>query len=139
MYSLSNIIAQNQRAEAAGVFAPGSVVGTTGYLPPSERPEETPAWSVDGQPVLGHREDDGGLRGHSIGDTYPWQVVGGIDDSGNATWTVSNYATGAQGFTYAGLPANPHGCTLAHDEAALRKAGVSLQGPVTIRIRNEEY
>jgi len=32
----------------------------------------------------GHRDDQPGLRGHSVGDAYPWRVVG----RGDGSWTV---------------------------------------------------
>lgn len=38
-----------------------------------------------GGATKGHRQDQGGLRGHSVGDSYPWRVVG-IGDS----WAVQD-------------------------------------------------
>lgn len=38
----------------------------------------------------GHVGSQGGLRGHSVGETYPWSVVGFGDD----TWQATNLITG---------------------------------------------
>lgn len=36
------------------------------------------------QQTLGHRADQPGLRGHSVGDTWPYRVVG----KGDGSWEV---------------------------------------------------
>lgn len=136
MYCLQSIIEQNRRAEALGIIKAGTAVGTTGFVPANERPEANPAWAVDGQPILGHRDDNGGLRGHSIGNTYPWQCAAGVDE-GCTVWTVTNYLTGETGNTYRGLPESKTGCALAHRECELRAAGRAPAVPLTTT--NEEY
>lgn len=55
----------------------------------------------------GHLAASGGLRGHSIGDTYPWSVVGiGYDgwqahnlESGAVSGPVTDYGT-AEDYAY---------------------------------------
>lgn len=131
MYCLQSIIEQNRRAEALGIIKAGTAVGTTGFVPANERPEANPAWAVDGQPVLGHRDDNGGLRGHSIGEAYPFAVVGGVRAEGDVavtTWTVTNYATGETFETYDGLPLDAKGCENAHNRATTLKR-LSLRNP----------
>lgn len=133
MYCLQSIIEQNRRAEALGIIKAGTAVGTTGFVPTNERPEANPAWAVDGQPVLGHREDNGGLRGHSVGENYPFSVIGGFRTEGDVsvtTWTVVNYATGQEFETYDGLPLDGKGCENAHNRAAVLKRQL---------LRNPEY
>lgn len=129
MYDLESIVAQNRRAEKLGIIKAGYAVGTTGFVPHNERKAEFPG-------TKGHSEDQGGLQGHYIGDTYPWQVAGGFDE-GVTTWTVTNYRTGENGHTYRGLPENPLGCAAAHHEAELRKSGAAVPTPVTTL--NPEY
>lgn len=131
MYDLQSIIAQNQRAEALGLIKPGSAVGTTGFVPHNEREVANPAWAVSGQEVKGHREDNDGLRGHSVGENYPFSVVGGFRVDGDVsvtTWTVVNYATGQEFETYYGLPFDGKGCENAHNRASVLKRQ-SLRNP----------
>ena len=125
MYDLESIIAQNKRAEALGIIKPGSAVGTTGYRDPSQRANGRDPNVADGGP-RGHSEWQGGLRGHSIGDDYPFSVVGiGLDG-----WRVQNLMTGEEFETYEG----PGACERAHDKAHELK--VLSQTTFT---RNEEY
>lgn len=134
MYDLESIIAQNQRAEALGIIKAGSAVGTTGYRPGDRHPSID-----DGGPsteTKGHSEWQGGLRGHSIGDTYPWQCAAGVDE-GVTIWTVTNYLTGEDGHTYRGLPESKDGCARAHRECELRAKGLPVHEPVTTI--NPEY
>lgn len=42
----------------------------------------------------GHRLDDPGLRGHSVGRDYPFSVVGLGRDDGGIDWAVQNLKTG---------------------------------------------
>lgn len=130
MYDLETIVRRNREAERLGIIKAGSAVGTTGFVPHNEREgvveTKREGWNVGGQPVLGHREDQGGLRGHSIGDDYPFSVVGiGLDG-----WRVQNLLTGEEFETYEG----PGACERAHDRAHELK--VLSQTAFT---RNEEY
>lgn len=86
MYDLKSIMKQNAEAEAAGILPPGSAVGTTGY--------------TVGTSTLGHRDTDGGLRGHSIGPDYPWSIQPRID-GGITKQVVYNYATGYESDLFA--------------------------------------
>lgn len=127
MYSLESIVAQNRRAVEQGVIKAGSAVGTAGFVPFNERKgyrpgDRHPSWEVGGEEVKGHSASQGGLRGHSIGEDYPWSVSAGFD-GGVTTWTVVNHLTGETGGTHRGLPENPAGCGAAHDEAHQRKLG----------------
>lgn len=61
----------------------------------------------------GHLADHGGLRGHSVGDAYPWRVVGYGDDS----WAVvsARNETLARCYDRAGHPAAvADACKRAH-------------------------
>lgn len=113
MYDLETIVRQNREAERLGIIKAGSAVGTTGFVPYNEREGDVKTkregWNVDGQPVLGHREDQGGLRGHSIGEDYPFSVVGrGLDG-----WQVQNLLTGREYEVHTG----PGACEAAHEQA----------------------
>lgn len=48
----------------------------------------------------GHRADQGGLRGHSVGDAFPWRVVG----YGDGSWAVED----CRGNTFARCRDLPH-------------------------------
>ena len=61
----------------------------------------------------GHSAISGGLRGHSIGMSYPFSVVAGIDED-ITTWTVVNYETGETFATF-------YDCGRAHDYAQALK------------------
>lgn len=127
MNSLSTIVRQNREAVRQGIIKAGSAVGTTGFVPHNERKPET-AGFFD---TKGHRDDNGGLRGHSIGENYPFSVVGGFRTEGETlvtTWTVVNSANGQTFETYDGLPLDPQGCENAHNRAAVLKRQ-SLRNP----------
>jgi len=65
----------------------------------------------------GHCATSGGLRGHSVGTSYPFSVVGGIDGE-QRLWTVVNYETGeefATFYTHPGFDA----CGYAHNYAQM--------------------
>lgn len=52
-------------------------------------PRLSPTAHACGEPTAGHSAEHGGLRGHSLGDTYPYMVVGVGD-----RWAVQNALTG---------------------------------------------
>lgn len=123
MYDLETIVARNREAERLGIIKPGSAVGTTGHRAPTDPP---PALVTKG-----HREDQPGLRGHSVGENYPFSVVCGLRDEGGVcvtTWTVVNYITGQEFETYDGLPLDGKGCENAHNRAGVLKRQ-SLRNP----------
>lgn len=60
----------------------------------------------------GHAADHGGLRGHSIGDTYPWRVIG-LGDG----WAVED-CRGNVVFQNSGFQA----CEIAHAKARILKS-----------------
>lgn len=64
----------------------------------------------------GHSAISGGLRGHSIGMSYPFSVVAGLDGDVR-TWTVVNYETNETFVTFYGSV----GCEKAHDYALALK------------------
>lgn len=45
----------------------------------------------------GHGAKTGGLQGHSVGDLYPYTVIG-VSKSGALYWSVMDTRTGAEGF-----------------------------------------
>lgn len=49
---------------------------------------------IDGGVTLGHSRQHGGLRGHSVGDTYPFTVIG---IGWPVQWASHNCLTGAIG------------------------------------------
>jgi hypothetical protein len=57
---------------------------------------------------------NGGLQKHSIGETYPWTVIGTIDADGNTRYYVQNLVTGERPGD-----GSPHfySCSIAHDTA----------------------
>lgn len=60
---------------------------------------------------------NGGIQRHSLGEDYPWTVVGTIDEAGDTRYYVQNLITGE---TYAkGWPL--HSCSIAHATAHLLK------------------
>lgn len=98
MNCLESIVRNNRAAVAAGVIKAGTAVGTEGHDP-------------DRFITKGHDSVQGGLRGHSIGEAYPYSAVGGIDEQGT-NWTVTNLLDGKTHGTWHGNNA----CTLAHAE-----------------------
>jgi len=89
MYDLESIVAQNKRAEELGIMKAGEAVGTTGHVPGG--------LAVAGVEAKPHIGDTSGLRGHSVGDHYPWSVQPFIGDYGNTMWRVVNYESGFKG------------------------------------------
>ncbi len=72
----------------------------------------------------GHLADHGGLRGHSVGDSYPWRVVGYGDDS----WAVEG-ADGATIARFYGDDACKRADTVARINKLLHPAGRIEVGP----------
>ena len=66
-----------------------------------------------GGATKGHRADQGGLRGHSVGEAYPWRIVG----YGDHSWAVE----GPNGHTY-GRYYGKGACSIAHERARELKA-----------------
>lgn len=112
MNCLESIVRNNQRAVELGVIEAGTAVGTAGHDPDRHQKAEAAGFFH----TKGHRDDAGGLRGHSIGDAYPYSAVGGVDEQGT-NWTVTNLLTGETFGTYHGNNA----CTLAHADCDRRK------------------
>lgn len=54
---------------------------------PALRRGEVPVYREAGRQAggtVGHRADEGGLRSHSVGDTWPYRVVG----KGDGSWEI---------------------------------------------------
>jgi len=64
----------------------------------------------------GHSAVSGGLRGHSIGTSYPFSVIARVED-GATVWQVVNYETGEEFTTFRGSQA----CDVAHSHAQYLK------------------
>lgn len=131
MYDLKRIIEQNQEAEKAGIMKPGEAVGTTGFIPGQSGVNK--GWVVGGEEVKGHTFFNGGLRGHSIGPSYPYSVAIGRVTDLSTDYTVVNYSNGQTYNTYRGIPSGG-ACRAAHAEAVARRFGVSIgihNGPIT--------
>lgn len=123
MYDLESIVAQNRRAEELGIIKAGSAVGTTGYVAPTDRERQTTTFGRAFQ-SNGHKSEGGGIQPHSLGENYPFSVVGGCRPEGDVlvtTWTVVNYESGETFETYDGLPLDGKGCENAHNRAATLK------------------
>lgn len=133
MYDLETIVQRNREAERLGIITPGSAVGTTGFVPLNER-SRTGATRCFGEAFQprGHTSEGDGIPPHSLGEDYPFAVVGGfrpLTDAAAAsgsfngyegsvtTWTVTHYETGETFKTYDGLPVDPKGCENAHIRA----------------------
>ncbi len=84
MRGLEEIVKDNRKAVELGITKPGEYVGTSDMKAP-----------VAALATKGHSAGQGGLRGHSIGKTYPWSVVGRGAGLQAVEWAVQNLLTGA--------------------------------------------
>jgi hypothetical protein len=71
-------------------------------------------------PTRGHAASEPGLRGHSIGDTFPWRVVG----LGNGAWQVEGVHGQVAAYFAHGTPwvaTSDDACACAHRAAKVLK------------------
>lgn len=132
MYDLETIVQRNREAERLGIIKPGSAVGTTGFVPRNERSRAATHFGEAFKP-RGHGSEGGGIQPHSLGEDYPFSVVGGCREQDGAlvtTWTVTNLEDGRTYETFDGLPLDGKGCENAHNRAHILKLR---------SLRNDEY
>lgn len=100
MNSLEKIIQQNRDAHALGLLLDGQAVGVQGFHAQAyldRQPDELKRLPPKFPGTLGHSLQQGGLRGHSIGDLYPWSVTPHINPAdGSDFYQVENLLTGVE-------------------------------------------